>query len=263
MPARSCAAAPGPGSSGRPQADPVRVLITRPHEDAAPLAARLAGLGVDSLTEPLLRIRFLPGPALDLAGVQALLVTSANGVRAFAARQDDRDVPAYAVGDASARAARDLGFARVYSAGGDVDSLADLVRRRLDPAAGALLHVAGSKVAGDLAGQLGDAGFEVRREVLYRAETSTALSPQAAAALAGGSLHGVLLFSPRTAATFADLLARAGLQDACARLAAYCLSAAVRERVASLPWRRLRMAARPDQDSLVALVAGAAEAGET
>jgi len=236
----------------------MRVLITRPREDAAPLAARLAAKGIDSLIEPLLLIHLLPGAPLDLAGLQGLLVTSANGVRAFAARQPDRDIPVYAVGDASARAAGEAAFAEVHSAGGDVDTLADLVADRLDPDDGALLHIAGSAVAGDLAGRLEGAGFGYRRAVLYAAETATSLSEDALSALRGGGLQGVMMFSPRTAATFAELLAQAGLAAACGGLEGFCLSAAVQARVAHLPWRRLTVAERPEQDALLALVEAAA-----
>src|SRR5262249_30135565 len=62
----------------------LRALVTRPEEDAAPLAAALAERGIDVTLEPLLSIHPLPDAPIDLTGVQALLFTSANGVRSFA-----------------------------------------------------------------------------------------------------------------------------------------------------------------------------------
>src|SRR4051812_16935975 len=103
----------------------------------------------------MLDIRNLDNVAIDLTNVQAVLFTSANGVRAFAAAERRRDIPAFAVGEATAAAARLAGFTTVDTAGGDVAALADLVRERLTPARGALLHAAGSAVAGDLSGVLG------------------------------------------------------------------------------------------------------------
>ncbi|MGE5146680.1 MAG: uroporphyrinogen-III synthase, partial [Candidatus Eiseniibacteriota bacterium] len=191
----------------------MRVLITRPRADAEALAAALAADGVDSLVAPLMTIEPVDA-ALDLAGVQALLFTSANGTRTFAGKSMVRDLPVFAVGDATARAARDAGFARVESAQGAVEDLADLVRRTLDPKAGALLHAAGADVAGDLQGALGAAGFTVRRAVLYRAATADDLPAAAAAALRDGSLTAVLFFSPRGAATFVRLAAKAGVEPA-------------------------------------------------
>lgn len=232
-----------------------RILVTRPEQDAAATAARLRDLGHDTLIMPLMAVRFLPGPPLDLAGVQAFLVTSANGARALAARQAGSNIPlpVLAVGDATARAARDLGFADVESAGGDVDDLARLAVERLRPGDGALLHVAGSKVAGDLAGMLAQAGYTYRRSVLYDARPVAALPQAAQAAIADGAA-GVLLYSPRTAALFRDLVLAAGLDGFVENLTAFCLSANVAAR-AGAGWRRVVVAMRPTEPSLMDAVA--------
>src|SRR5262245_34044162 len=141
----------------------MRILITRPQEDSALLAEKLKARGHDILIEPMLQIRLRQDVKIDLSGVQAVLFTSANGVRAFAAIEKRRDLLALAVGDTTAAAARGAGFTQVESAGGNVGDLDRLVQARLKPEGGALLHVAASVVAGDLAGLLGKAGFEVRR----------------------------------------------------------------------------------------------------
>ncbi len=241
----------------------VRVLITRPREDAEPLAERLAAGGVDSLIEPLLGIDCLEGPPVDLSGVQALLVTSANGVRAFVHRnktgkgpEDERDreirrLPVYAVGDASACAAGEAGFETVISANGGVEDLARLVVSRLDPQGGALVHVAGSRLAGDLAGAVEKAGFAYRREVLYGARAAAELSPPAVQAIQRRTVDGVMLFSPRTAETFVQLVAKAGLEKECGGLTAWCLSRAVADKAAELKWRHLSVAANPRQEDLL------------
>lgn len=230
----------------------MRALVTRPQEDADGVARLLADRGIDVLVEPLLRIQPLAGVAVPLDGVQAVLATSANGVRALAAATPERRLPVLAVGEASARCARETGFAQVDSAGGDADALVALVKARLDPSAGALIHAAGTTVAGDVSGALAQAGYDVRRVVLYEAKTAEALSTTLAAEMRAGALDLALFFSPRTAATFARLVGEAGLAQECGRIAAYCLSPAVAERLAPLPWRRLRVAAMPDQPSLLA-----------
>lgn len=233
----------------------MRVLLTRPRADSEPLAALLRDRGIETMIVPLLDIRFIDGPALELDDVQALLATSANGVRAFAKRSAERDLPVYAVGDATAREAAAAGFGMVHSAAGDVDALADLVCREARPEAGVLLHPAGTRVAGDLAGRLGNAGFTYRRAVLYGAETAVGLDTDVQAALRQGVMNGVLLYSPRTARTFVDLVEKAGLTAAAANLTAWCLSAAVADAVAPLAWQNVVTAARPDQDALLAALA--------
>ncbi len=237
----------------------MRVLITRPEDDARPLAERLAARGIKALVEPLLIIVPVAGAELDLDGVQALLVTSANGARALARAGARRDLPVYAVGEASGASARALGFAAVRSAGGDVEALADKVIAELDPGAGALVHVAGSAVAGDLAGRLGRAGFEARRAVLYEARPVAALSPGCVAALEGGRLDAALLFSPRTAATFVRLVDQAAVAYGCRKVDALCLSEAVARAAARLDWRRLEVASEPTAESLLDLLPGGAK----
>ena len=232
----------------------VQALVTRPREDAEPVARALAGRGIAVMIEPLLGIEPVPGVTVDPTGLQGLLVTSANGARALARLLPGRDLPVWAVGDSSARVARELGFASVHSAGGDVEDLAALVAAGADPAAGALLHAAGETVAGDLSGRLAAHGFAVRRETLYRAVAATALSPDLCQALRAGAIDLALFFSPRTAATFATLVTDAGLGETLSRVVAYGLSGNVTARLAALPWAALRKAAEPTLAALLAAV---------
>jgi uroporphyrinogen-III synthase len=240
----------------------LRALITRPEEDAAPLAAALNQRGIETTIESLLSIRTLTDAELDLSGVQAILFTSANGVRAFtelAAAKGAagwREIPALAVGDATARTARAAGFAQVGSAGGNVESLAELVSAKLDPQKGPLFHAAGSAVAGDLAGLLGGRGFELRRAMIYEARPAESLSSGTLDALRAGAFDLMLFFSPRTAGTFAALTQAAGDKavDGCRRAAALCLSPAVASAISALPFRTLETADHPDLPSMLQLV---------
>jgi uroporphyrinogen-III synthase len=61
----------------------------------------------------------------------------------------------------------------------------------------------------------------------------------------------VLLFSPRTARTFVELIGRHGLQDRLISTAAICLSAAVAKPCRELSWREIYCAARPALDALL------------
>lgn len=229
------------------------ILVTRPLDDSQALSEALRSLGHDPLVEPMLTIRYRdePAPSHDYQGV---LATSANGVRALARLVAWRDVPVWAVGDASAREARDLGFVTVESAAGDVATLAALVTERADPAAGPLLHVAASRLAGDLGGELAAKGFTVEKAVLYDAEPAEDFSSAFLDALAEGHLSAALFFSPRTAATFVRLAEKRQLGESLRRIKALALSRPVADALASLPWRAVSAAERPDQAALLALL---------
>jgi uroporphyrinogen-III synthase len=245
----------------------VKALVTRPAADAAPLARALSSRGVEAVLAPMLEIL----PAADAArriadaliGAQALLFTSANGARAFAAASARRELPVFAVGDASAAAARLAEFRNVASAGGNVGDLAALVAARLAPQQGALVHVAGSDVAGDLAGALGAQGFTVRRAVVYEARAADSLPPEALALLAAGEPALALFFSPRTAAAFVRLAAAAGAGPSCRALTALALSPPVAAALGDLAWRRIEVARAPTQQALLASVDAALRSMET
>ena len=105
----------------------MRVLVTRPRPDGEETARQLTARGHEPVLAPLLEIVPETGAAIDLSGVQAVLVTSANGSRALAAATDRRDVPVFAVGSSTAAVAEAAGFKDVASAAGDVAALAALV----------------------------------------------------------------------------------------------------------------------------------------
>ncbi|MDE2227744.1 MAG: uroporphyrinogen-III synthase [Alphaproteobacteria bacterium] len=234
----------------------MKALVTRPRQDAAGLVAALAARGIEPLLEPLLAIELVPGAdaalAAALVGAQALLFTSANGARAFAAATPRRDLPAFAVGDATARAARAAGFDRVESAGGDIHALVALVAQRLRPEAGALVHAAASAVAGDLAGALTRAGFAARRVRLYDAVAASSFGAESRRVLGAGAIDFAIFFSPRTAETFVRLARAAGLDERTTSITAIVLSPAVAAALGPLAWRQIEVAAAPNEAALLA-----------
>jgi len=229
----------------------LRALVTRPLGEAESLAEALAARGIDAIIEPLLEIHYRSEPAPDLTGVQAVLCTSANGVRALARLTGERAVPLFAVGEASAARARAEGFARVESAGGSLADLIGLARDRLRPNEGRLLHVAGSTLAGDLAGALRAEGFAVDRAVLYEARPAAGLSAASVRALDAGIVDFALFFSPRTALIFVRLAERAGIAEAIGAVSAISISAAADAALEPLRFRERHIAERPDQHSLL------------
>jgi uroporphyrinogen-III synthase len=221
-------------------------------QDSKTLVAALEKRGVETFTCPMLTIAIRQNAAVDLTGVQAVLFTSANGVRAFAALTSRRDLPVYAVGDRTATVAEENRFVDVVSAGGDVTKLAKLVTKNCRPGDGVFLHPAGTAVAGDLAGQLSAAGFVVRRTVIYDAQPATGFSGEIRMALLDKEIDIVLFYSPRSAATFVTLAKAEGLEPACEILEALCLSDGVATAADPIMWRRVLVAPEPTQAALLA-----------
>ncbi|MBB5517567.1 uroporphyrinogen-III synthase [Amphiplicatus metriothermophilus] len=239
------------------------VIVTRPEPDASRFADAARRAGLEPALSPAMRIVFRPG-APDLAGVGAIAFTSANGVRAFAAAAAiPPETPVFAVGPASAEAARDAGFADVAAAGGDVAALARMIgeARQAGRIAGAVLHACGSDRAGDLVAALAQAGAPARRAVLYEARANEGLAPAAIEALEGARAGApgpwVALFSPRTARLFLDQVRAAGMEDRLAAARAACLSGAVAEAAGAARWREIAVAPAPTAETMIALMAQA------
>ena len=238
----------------------MRFLVTRPREDAEAFADLLRARGHEAVVAPVMEVHLQAGPPVALDGVQGILVTSANGVRAFAERTARRDLTVYAVGPQTSEAARMAGFEAVISADGDSAALVETVARDADPAKGILLHAAGAETAGRLRQALQARGFRVETAVLYDAVAVAKLPSNAEENLRNGTLDGAFLFSPRSAKTFAGLVNDAGLAASVAPLTAFCISAATGAALAPLTFAGIAIAGTPNQDAILDLVP-AAETG--
>jgi uroporphyrinogen-III synthase len=233
----------------------MRLLITRPQEDGGRLAEQLCDLGHEPVVLPLIEIAYAELPELPLDGVQALIATSRNalrGLRRNAAFVAAKDLPVYAVGDATAAFATDLGFTDVRTGAGTAKDLAPLIARTAKPGGGTLLYLTGEDIAFDLAGVLAALRFDIRRIVLYAARKNAEARQSLSANLSGG-LDGVLLMSQRTSQFFAELLPT--LPPGYIRgLTCYCYSQAVAKPLEHIEGLRLFVASRPRQADLLALI---------
>ena len=210
------------------------MLILRPEPGAGESAGRARALGLDPVVAPLFTIRPLPWQPPE-GRFDALLLTSANAARHAGALPA---LPCYAVGDATAAAARSAGLVEVVT--GPSDGAAALAlagadgRRRI-------LHLCGQDHVA-----LAAPGIELVRRTVYAADPLPALPDAAEAAIAGGAI--VLLHSPRAARAFAAL---ATAREA-VRIAAISPAAAA---AAGPGWAEVRAAHAPRDQALLELAA--------
>ncbi|NDW32111.1 uroporphyrinogen-III synthase [Salipiger sp. PrR007] len=223
-----------------PDSQPL-LLLTRPRAASARFLGELRDDGVSGFTpilSPLIEVE-TTGPLPELAGVTGLVFTSASGVRAYAELGGTPLPLCYAVGEATARAARLIGMTpRV--AQGDAEALLALVLG--ESPGGALLHPRGTHARGDLAARLTAAGQPCAEAVIYDQPTRP-LSAEAVSALRGQLPVVVPLFSPRSAALFA---AAARDVNATAPLFAAYMSAEVEAALSGLYVLDSEIVLRPD-----------------
>lgn len=227
------------------------LLITRPQAQAEAFARV-----VDDVYPAKWAFEFAPlleiiplNAAVDLTDVHTLVFTSANGVRAFSAATDRRDVPALCVGQTTAEVAEQAGIA-VQFAAPDARSLLDVIISRPKPPGQAqFLHVRGVHQSVKLAEELQKAAIPARELVLYD-QNEKPLPQHVLLRLHDGEIDTVTLFSQRTARIFVKQSSSIKLPET---LRVICLSDAV-----AVPFRgkqvRVEVAAKPDQSSIIALL---------
>jgi uroporphyrinogen-III synthase len=246
----------------------MHLLVTRPEAETRVLRERLEAAGHTVTVEPLLEVELLPPVSLRgaFSSIQALIVTSRNGVRALVQAPDTRDVRSislFAVGPGTAAAAREAGFARVKAGPGAGRELAPIVAAACDPAAGTLLYLTGETVAYDLEADLSARGFCVRRAVVYRSRPRQHLSPATLAAIRSGTIGGVLLMSPSSAEAWVQTLDRHQLHGAIKNIVHFCISANVAARLTPLGTVPAVIAVQPNLEEMLALVATLAAQSRT
>jgi uroporphyrinogen-III synthase len=230
---------------------PRLVWITRARPGADVTAERVRKLGIEAIVTPLLEVRRAPPAPIDLVDVSAIAFTSANAVAAFAERSTERALRVFAVGDATAAAARAQRFSNVLSAQGDVSALAAALAARRRELPGLILYPAAADPAQDLAGALGVVGLNVRQITLYE---TVVVEPDEAAVARLAEIDAVLLHSAKAARALTGFLKT----HPCPGLTAYCLSRPIARSLSRAGLARVIAAATPTEAALLAeLTAGA------
>jgi uroporphyrinogen-III synthase len=238
----------------------MRILVTRPLEDANRFAQNLRALGHDPVLSPALDIVALDGPPIDIEPYAAIVITSANAVRALAGRAPSRRASVICVGPASASEASAAGFDNVTMSDGEgVAGLAATIPK-LVPAGASLLYPSAEDVAGDLESALARLGFRIDRQILYRAVFAPALTPAAQSALQIGELGAVTYFSVRSVAGTVAAAKACGMDQALRRIPAFCFSAAVAAAAAPAASRTVT-AARATEPAMLDCIGSSSQTG--
>jgi len=233
------------------------VLVTRPHPDDEATASALRARGFEVLRAPMLR--FEPVPFHDDADARygAIIVTSANALRAIASHLADSrllKLPLFAVGQHTAAVAREAGFAEVITAGGDAGALRDLVlgavKSKQLKKASTLLYLAGADLARDLAGELGEKGFTVVTHTTYRMIPASSLPREICDAFVANQVEAVLHYSRRSARAFLEAARSGGVEISALALPQCCISATVAAVLRDAGATQVTAAAGTDENAL-------------
>jgi uroporphyrinogen-III synthase len=235
------------------------ILVTRPQPDNDSTAAALQAKGYEVLGAPMLRFEKVPLFIDGDADFGAVIVTSANALRGLADQPISDNLvrlPLFAVGERTAQAARDLGFADVISADGDAtalrEMLAESAKAKVLQKGGTLLYLAGADLSRDLAGELGARGFTVVTQTTYRMAPVVDLPEEISDGFAAGRIQAVLHYSRRSARAFFQAAGQAGVEISALAVPHCCLSDAVALIAHDAGATQVSVAQTPDENALFA-----------
>ncbi len=224
----------------------MRVLVTRPSDQAARSAQKLAALGHEAVIAPALEI-FPTGAAVPDGPFDLILATSAQAFAGWTAAQTLEGVATACVGEKTAQAARDAGF-QVKWVAPRAEVLAETLIARTKP--GAALYLAGRERKPVLEDRLGGAGWRLEVVETYDARPVAFWPEAVVAALRGGRIDAVLHYSPRSAGAAVALLG-----ERAASLLHFCLSPDVADICRlSAPSAKIITASQPDEEALFHLL---------
>ena len=208
-----------------------RMIVLRPEPGASATLAKAREAGLDAVAVPLFEIEPIAWKVPEAGGFDGVLLTSANAVRQGGDGITElRGLPAYAVGETTAEAAREAGFDIAATGESGVDRLLGSIEADVR-----LLHLCG----------------EDRREPSDARQRITPLTVYRAKAIEHPDLGDVadavaLVHSPRAARRFADLIEdRGGITIA-------AISKAAADDVGT-GWKTVEIAEKPTDEALLAL----------
>jgi uroporphyrinogen-III synthase len=204
-----------------------RVLVLRPEPAASATVAKAREYGLDAVAIPLFKTEPVAWQVPEAARFDGLLLTSANAVRCAGAEvRSLRGLKTFAVGEATAKAAREAGFDIAATGDAGVDRLLDSLEPGLN-----LLHLCGADRRLPM-----NVKQQITPLVVYRSRTLDARGSAA------------LIHSPRAGKRLAELVDR---RDAIAIVA---ISGAAAAAVGG-GWESVDVAEQPGDDALLALAA--------
>lgn len=239
----------------------MRVLLTRPENRAGGTAAKLEELGHDVVGFPLF------SPAHDLPAARsalatphaALAVTSAEAVRGLEqlgiALTPHLATKIFAVGKATARAARAAGFGDVEVSTGGGQELGELVVAHLGGRAILpVLYLAGEKRMGRFEKVLTENGMECVVAETYRMEPIGYSLEEQQAMLVEVKADAVFFYSREAADAFFELEVFRQSREAIRKTLFFCLSRNIAEAIPEELQNSAVVSDNPDEDELIDLL---------
>ena len=225
-------------------------LTTRPLADGLHDAALLAKRNIICLPAPMLEINPLVFDLSDLKKAEAIVLTSRHAAKLLKGKIDP-NIPCYAVGASTARAAQESGFKNIINGGGDGKTLVDRINQDRFQS---VLWAAAVDTGFNIADALAQKGITTYTTPVYKADKVDGLPPDVLEALDEDRVRAVLIHSGRAAIQLSHLLDKNGYNRQKQQITVVAISSRAAE-VCGKGWQNILIAKQPQRSFLFDAVA--------
>lgn len=192
----------------------MKILITRPIDEATALAKEITNLGHHPVIAPLLTIELFQNIDFKIFDkYEAIIISSKNALKAIS--NADKKLKLFIVGEQSTQFAKSLGFINTTYAGSNITELKEYI----DPCNN-LLYLSGMDISDDLR----SLGNKITRLEVYQAKAIKSASNDFLSFIKLNHLKLCVFFSKRTAQIFLNIIKKYKLESYCDKIVSLSLS---------------------------------------
>ncbi|MCT4635732.1 MAG: uroporphyrinogen-III synthase [Rickettsiales bacterium] len=192
----------------------MKILITRPIDEAIILAKELTNFGHHPVINPLLEIELFQNINFkNFDKYEAIIITSKNAIKAIV--NADKKLKLFVIGEHSTEFARSLGFINSIYAGANIEELKNFIQPYSN-----LLYLSGVDISDDLS----SLNKKITRLEVYKAKIIESASNEFIKFIQSDNLKLCLFFSKRTAQIFLNHIKKYKLESYCDRIISLSLS---------------------------------------
>lgn len=219
----------------------MKILITRPIEEALELATTIKNLNHDPVISPLFEIVFFDNIKEDsFANYDAIIITSRNALKAIS-NIKNKNLQFLILGRKTTEIAKSLGFNNVKFSGINAEELKEYIQGY-----NKLLYLSGVDVSNNFT----SLKKTIDRQIVYNAKRLEKIPSEFFEFIKFGQKKMVLFFSKRSSRSFLELIQKNHLEPYCKNLIAISLSKKIADNIKNICYKSY-IAKEPTLDSMI------------
>ncbi|MBT4204090.1 uroporphyrinogen-III synthase [Hyphomicrobiales bacterium] len=232
----------------------MRFILTRPMEDSLHLGSLMENLHHDVLIDPMLEIEFIKND-FDIKEINCFIITSRYAAHSLLKIHNINKLKNkifFCIGIATRNILINYGFKNIHHANGTSEDLLEIITSH-SIKNNKFLYIRGADINCDICKILNNFGISTSEEIVYKANSATALLMETVTAINNNTIDGIIFYSKRTAEIFINLIKINKLSNKTSIICAYCLSEEIADILRAFNMK-VKVAKYPMNDDIINLI---------